>query len=70
MTKIATYRVNPRELVQLGDSLNNVSEIKKLLESSKSKELKSFGKRISKGNNLSRQNDSSFYPAWSPIIWI
>ena len=48
MTKIATYRVNPRELVQLGDSLNNVSEIKKLLESSKSKELKSFGKRISK----------------------
>ena len=27
MTKIATYRVNPRELVQLGDSLNNVSEL-------------------------------------------
>ena len=48
MTKIATYRVNPRELVQLGDSLNNVSEIKKLLESSKSKEIKSIGKRISK----------------------
>ena len=48
MTKIATYRVNPRELVQLGDSLNKVSEIKKVLESSKSKDLKSFGKRISK----------------------
>ena len=48
MTKIATYRVNPRELVQLGDSLNKVSEIKKVLESSKSKDLKSFGKRICK----------------------
>ena len=48
MTKIATYRVNPRELVQLGNSLNKVSEIKKVLESSKSKDLKSFGKRISK----------------------
>ena len=48
MTKIATYRVNPRELVQLGDSLNKVSEIKKVLESSKSKDLKSFGKKISR----------------------
>ena len=48
MTKVATYRVNPRELVQLGNSLNKVSEIKKVLESSKSKDLKSFGKRISK----------------------
>ena len=47
MTKIATYRVNPRELVQLGDSLNKVSEIKKVLESSKSKDLKSFGKKQS-----------------------
>ena len=47
MTKIATYRVNPRELVQLGDSLNKVSEIKKVLESSKSKDLKSF-KKISR----------------------
>ena len=51
MTKIATYRVNPRELVQLADSLNKVSEIKKVLESSKSKDLKSFGKRISKTKN-------------------
>ena len=48
MTKIATYRVNPRELVQLEDSLNKVSEIKKVLESSKSKDLKSFGKKISR----------------------
>ncbi len=48
MTKIATYRVNPRELVQLGDSLNKVSEIKKVLESSKSKDLKSFCKKISR----------------------
>jgi DNA mismatch repair protein MutS len=48
MTKIATYRVNPRELVQLGYSLMRVSEIKKVLGSSKSKDLKNFGKRIPK----------------------
>ena len=48
MTKIATYRVNPRDLVQLGYSLMRVSEIKKVLGSSKSKDLKIFGKRIPK----------------------
>ena len=47
MTKIATYRVNPRELVQLGYSLMRVSEIKKVLGSSKSKDLKNFGNKNS-----------------------
>ena len=48
MAKIATYRVNPRELVQLGHSLMRVSEIKKILSTSKSKDLKSFGNKIPK----------------------
>ena len=48
MAKIATYRVNPRELVQLGHSLMRVFEIKKILSTSKSKDLKSFGNKIPK----------------------
>ena len=48
MAKIATYRVNPRELVQLGHSLMRVFEIKKILSTSKSKDLKCFGNKIPK----------------------
>tara|TARA_B100001996_G_scaffold371683_1_gene347279 strand:+ start:1888 stop:4491 length:2604 start_codon:yes stop_codon:yes gene_type:complete len=45
-SKISTLKINPRELIQLKESLKNISSIKALLKENKSSHLNSFSKNF------------------------
>jgi len=52
--KIVTLKIGPRALLQLGSSLIEIDEIRSILLSSKHKDIKMYGKKISKSDKISK----------------